>query len=46
MGGHSGSIMDMHFSTDGNRLFTVSTDKTVGVWDMEYGTRIKKLKGN
>ena len=43
--GHSGAIMELHFSTDGNSIFTASTDQTVGIWDIESGTRIKRLKG-
>ena len=27
-------------------MFTASTDKTLGIWDFETGTRIKKLKGH
>ena len=27
-------------------MFTASTDKTLGIWDYETGTRIKKLKGH
>uniref|UniRef100_A0A2C9K7X2 Uncharacterized protein n=1 Tax=Biomphalaria glabrata TaxID=6526 RepID=A0A2C9K7X2_BIOGL len=44
--GHTGAIMDVHFSTDGSMLFSASTDKTVGVWDIETGERMRKLKGH
>ena len=27
-------------------MFTASTDKTLGIWDYETGSRIKKLKGH
>ena len=27
------------------RMYTASTDKTIGVWDMTTGEKIKKLKG-
>lgn len=37
--------MDLHFSTDGNTIFTCSTDNTVAMWDLIAGQRIKKLKG-
>ena len=26
-------------------MYTASTDKTIGVWDMTTGEKIKKLKG-
>ena len=32
--------------TDGNTLFSASTDKTVAIWDVEVGMRIKRLKGH
>ncbi|CAH3196521.1 unnamed protein product [Porites evermanni] len=38
--------MELHFSLDGSTMFTASTDKTLGIWDFETGTRIKKLKGH
>lgn len=44
--GHSNAVTEMHFSTDGNNLFTSSADKTLGIWDVIMGTRIKKLKGH
>ena len=28
------------------RLISASTDKTVAIWDVEVGTRLKKLKGH
>lgn len=46
MTGHTGAVMEMHFSTDGQHLYTASTDQTLGLWDVETGARIKKLKGS
>ncbi|KAL1447977.1 hypothetical protein MTO96_006549 [Rhipicephalus appendiculatus] len=37
LSGHTGAVLDMHFSTDGSLLFTASTDKTLGVWDTHHG---------
>lgn len=46
-GCHSGAILDLHFSPEtGSYLYTASTDKTVGVFDVPTGTRIKRLKGH
>lgn len=45
LSGHSGAVMELHFSTDGNFIFTCSTDTTLGMWDLEKGQRVKKLKG-
>lgn len=46
MQGHSGAIMELHFSTDGNSIYTASTDQTVAIWDIETGARVKRLKGH
>lgn len=46
MSGHSGAVMEMHFSPDGSNLFTASTDHTLGLWDVVTGQRIKKFKGH
>ncbi len=44
---HSGAVLDMHFSPgDGSTIYTASTDKTVGVFDVATGSRIKRLKGH
>jgi Prp8 binding protein len=46
---HSGAILDLHFSSaesGGSTLYTASTDKTVGVFDVSTGARIKRLKGH
>lgn len=45
MAGHSGAVLELHFSTDGERLYTASTDKTIGVWDVVAGYRLKRIKG-
>ena len=39
---HSGAILDLHFSSPdsgGNNIYTASTDKTVGVFDVASGSR-------
>ena len=44
---HSGAILDLHFShSDGQNIYTASTDKTVGVFDTNAGVRLKRLKGH
>ena len=45
MTGHTGAVMDLAFSTDGDRLYTASTDKTVAIWDVASGLRTRKLRG-
>ena len=44
--GHQGAITDVHYSADGGKLYTSSTDKSVCVWDCRAGGRIKKLIGH
>ncbi|ODN00958.1 U5 small nuclear ribonucleoprotein 40 kDa protein, partial [Orchesella cincta] len=43
---HGGTICDLRFNFDGTALYTASVDKTVGVWDVSTGSRIKRLKGH
>lgn len=44
--GHTGAILDLHFTRDGRKIITSSTDKTIGVFDFLTGTRIKRIKGH
>jgi WD40 repeat protein/serine/threonine protein kinase len=44
--GHRIAVLDMAFSPDGKRVATASTDKTVGIWDLESGQEILMLKGH
>lgn len=46
MSGHTGAVMELHFSPDGAQIYTASTDNTLGVWDLPTGQRVKKLKGH
>merc|ERR1719244_2495145 len=46
MSGHTGAIVQLIFNTEGDTIFTASTDKTVGVWDTMTGERIKRMKGH
>ncbi|KAJ3281331.1 hypothetical protein HK104_000082 [Borealophlyctis nickersoniae] len=46
MKGHAGAVLEIQWSRDGRNIFSASTDKTVGVWDVEIGERVKKLKGH
>ena len=45
-GGHLGAVLDLQFNTDGSNFFTASTDKTVGMFDFDTGTRVKRMKGH
>jgi Prp8 binding protein len=42
--GHTGAVLELAYSADGSLLFTAATDKTGGIWDIETGTRRRKLK--
>ena len=46
MSGHTGAVMEAHFNTDGSNIYTCSTDKTLAIWDIMTGQRIRKLKGH
>lgn len=45
LSGHTGAVMDLQLSTDGDTIYTASTDKTICLWDTRTGAKIKKLKG-
>lgn len=45
MTGHTGSITELHFTTDGANIVTASTDYTLGLWDIVTGQRVKRFKG-
>jgi len=42
--GHSNVILDIHWSRDGDQLYTAATDKTGGVFDMATETRVKRFR--
>ncbi|OYZ50721.1 MAG: hypothetical protein B7Y15_08710 [Bacteroidetes bacterium 24-39-8] len=44
--GHTQEVIDAVFSKDGNRVLTVSQDKTVKIWDGETGLLLASLKGH
>jgi Prp8 binding protein len=46
MSGHAGAVLELHFTTDGVQLLTCSTDKTVALWDIAGGVRVKRFKGH
>jgi eukaryotic-like serine/threonine-protein kinase len=44
--GHAGPVYFAHFSPDGRRLFTTSSDSTIRVWDVENGFELLSLHGD
>ena len=44
--GHTGCILELQWARDGASIFTASTDKTCGQFDVETGARVKKFKGH
>lgn len=46
MSGHSGAVMEAHFTPDGSHIFTCSTDKTLAFWDIATGQRQRRFKGH
>ncbi|VFN05193.1 MAG: WD domain-containing protein, G-beta repeat-containing protein, partial [Candidatus Kentron sp. G] len=44
-GGHKAQIRNVLFTPDGRRLFSVSDDKTIRVWDVASGKLLRTLRG-
>lgn len=42
--GHTARINNLHFSSDGNTIISVSEDKTIKVWNVETGKMIRKFE--
>ena len=42
--GHTNAILELHWSTDGSRIYTASADKSLGVWEVETGKSLKKFQ--
>ncbi len=43
MQGHKNAVLEVQWSTDGERLVSCSADKTARAWDAQTGTQIKKV---
>jgi WD40 repeat protein len=42
--GHQGEIYRLHFSADGSRLVSGSSDNTARVWSMETGAEVQQIR--
>ena len=43
---HTNAILDLNWTSDGDKLMSASTDKTGRLWDVESGECIRKFKGH
>lgn len=46
MAGHTGAVLEAHFSPDGNNVVSCATDNTIQIWDIPTCQRIRKLRGH
>uniref|UniRef100_A0A5K3FLG7 U5 small nuclear ribonucleoprotein 40 kDa protein n=1 Tax=Mesocestoides corti TaxID=53468 RepID=A0A5K3FLG7_MESCO len=46
MSGHGGAILDLALSSDGELLYSASSDKTLAIWDLTTCQRVKKIRGH
>ena len=42
--GHSGKVHNLVFTPDGNRLISISEDKTIRIWNAQTGEQVKKFE--
>ena len=45
LAGHSRSVLSVHFSPDGNRVVSGSTDRRVKIWDTATGAKVSSFVG-
>jgi len=43
--GHSGGVLSVSFSPNGNRVVSGSTDNLVRIWDTETGAEVSSFVG-
>ncbi len=41
--GHKNAIVELHWTSDGERIITASPDKSVRAWDVASGQQVKKM---
>ena len=46
MQGHKNSVLELHWTADGDNLLTCSPDKTLRLWDATTGESVKCMKGH
>ncbi|KAG1464821.1 hypothetical protein G6F46_003050 [Rhizopus delemar] len=44
--GHTNAVMEIHWSRDSKQIFSCSADKSVGIFDVKTGERVRKWKGH
>ena len=42
--GHKNSILELHWTSDGEKIISASPDKSVRAWDAVTGQQIKKMR--
>ena len=46
MQGHKNSVLELHWTADGDNILTCSPDKTLRLWDATTGESVKCMKGH
>ena len=42
--GHKNAVLELHWTTDGERIITASPDRSVRAWDVHSGEQVKKMQ--
>lgn len=44
--GHTNAVMEIHWSRDSSQIYSCSADKSVGIFDVKTGDRIRRWRGH
>lgn len=44
--GHTNAVMEIHWSRDSRQIFSCSADKSVGIFDVQSGERVRRWRGH
>ena len=46
LSGHNNAVVELHWTSDGERVISASSDKSVRAWDAATGSQVNRLKAS